>query len=192
MSGHGIACILLAAGTGTRFQGEKLLYEVNGIPMGVRAIRLHAALPYARRILVTQRRHSRLADCAAENGFEVYYNDAPERGIASSIGIALSALAQTDGLSGILFGVCDQPYLARDTVVSLMDRFAEMPDRIVAPSADGRRGNPVIFPVRFLSELATLHGDTGGSAVIRTHPEALTLVPLADSRELDDIDKKPE
>ena len=187
-----IACILLAAGTGSRFGGDKLLYSLNGKPMAAHAIELHAALPYACRILVTQRRHTAIASLAEANGFLIGYNDEPERGIASSIRIALELLSlQPCAPEGILFGVCDQPYLRAETVLRLIDRFCAQPGRIVAPSANGRRGNPVIVPARFSDELAALTGDTGGSKVIRSHPEALLTVP-ADAAELADLDVRPQ
>ena len=141
-----VACILLAAGMGTRFGGDKLLHMVDGRPMAAHAIELHAAAPYIHRILVTQRRHETLAALAAANGFCVSYNDEPERGIASSIRIGAALLAAS-GIrpDGVLFGVCAQP----------------------------------------------LTGDTGASAIIRANPEALLLVPVADERELIDIDRRP-
>lgn len=187
-----VACILLAAGMGTRFGGDKLLHMVDGRPMAAHAIELHAAAPYIHRILVTQRRHETLAALAAANGFCVSYNDEPERGIASSIRIGAALLAAS-GIrpDGVLFGVCDQPYLGRDTLWRLLDAFAASPARIVAPCHAGRRGNPVIFPARFLPALSALTGDTGGSAIIRANPEALLLVPVADERELIDIDRRP-
>lgn len=190
--GGRVACLLLAAGTGSRFGGDKLLYPVDGQPMAAHAIQLHASIPYALRIFVTQRRHAALAEQAAQAGFLVGFNDAPERGIASSIRIAMALLdGQPLRPDGLLFGVCDQPRLRRETVLLLLDRFREAPERIVAPVWQGRRGNPVVFPARFAPALAALEGDTGGSAVIRAHPDALLLVPVADGAELTDIDTPP-
>lgn len=188
-----VACILLAAGTGSRFGGDKLLFPVDGRPMAAHAVELHASLPYACRILVTQRRHAALAALAEERGFLVGFNDAPERGISSSIRIAMALLEeQPVQPDGILFGVCDQPHLRRATVALLLDRFAAAPERIVAPVSGGRRGNPVVFPTRFQAALSALEGDTGGSAVIRAHADALLLVPIGDGGELADIDTRPE
>lgn len=187
-----VACLLLAAGTGSRFGGDKLLYPVDGQPMAAHAIQLHAGIPYALRIFVTQRRHAALAEQAAQAGFLVGYNDTPERGIASSIRVAMDLLdGQLIQPDGLLFGVCDQPRLRRETVLLLLDRFREAPERIVAPVWQGRRGNPVVFPARFREALAHLEGDTGGSAVIRAHPDALLLVPVSNGAELTDIDTPP-
>jgi len=187
-----IACVLLAAGTSSRFGGDKLLYTVNGKPMAAHAIRLHGGIPYSQKILVTQRRHKVIADLAKQEGFAVYCNDAPERGISSTIRIAVDRLLASEVLPvGVLFGVCDQPNLKTETVQKLIGTFLEDGTRIVAPAANDTRGNPVIFPSRLLNELAALEGDTGGGKVIRTHKELLRLVPIMDAAELLDIDEKP-
>ena len=51
---------------------------------------------------------------------DVVYNEAPERGLGSSIRTAIAALSRFDGkAAGVLFGVCDQPYLKKETVQAL-------------------------------------------------------------------------
>lgn len=185
-----VSCVLLAAGLGRRFGGDKLSAAIDGIPMGVYAIRLHAKLPYAKRVLVTQADRSALIDAAREPGFTVVYNPVPEEGIASSIRLGLAALGDIAPGDGILFSVCDQPYLTEQTVRRLIDTFEADPRRIVAPAYLGERGNPVIFPAALYGELAALQGERGGGAVIRRHGDALTTVPVQDPRELTDIDTR--
>ena len=181
-----ITCILLAAGLSTRFGGEKLLCEQDGVPIGIRAIRLHAALPYAERILVTRRVHTALITAAEAAGFTVAFNDDPARGISSSIRIGLAARSlETDG---ILFGVADQPSLTPATVRALMDAFTAHPRHITAPFHGGQRGNPVIFPASLVPELSALTGDTGGGRVIKAHPELLWPVETGEDREFSDVD----
>ena len=65
--------------------------------------------------------------------------------------------------------------------------FRHNPDRIVALSHGGVRGNPCLFPARFFPELMALTGDRGGSGVIRRHPEALLMLETAEE-ELWDVD----
>lgn len=188
-----IDCILLAAGSAVRFGENKLLYPVDGVPMAERAILLHAALPYRRRVLVTQVGYGQIAALAAQNGFFVTYNERPERGLGSSVRVAIAALERMGPVAaGVLFGVCDQPHLRQASVSALMDHFAGAQDRIAVLASAERRGNPVIFPNAFLGELKALPDEKGGVLVVKAHPEQVTCLRIADDRELRDIDRKQE
>ena len=47
----------------------------------------------------------------------------------------------------------------------------------------------MVFPRALYPELLALTGDTGGSAVLRRHPERLRLVEAASPGELEDVDR---
>ena len=68
-----------------------------------------------------------------------------------------------------------------------MEQWKKSPEKIAALGHEGVRGNPCLFPARFLPELLALTDDHGGSAVIRRHTEDLILVET-DPRELMDVD----
>lgn len=106
----------------------------------------------------------------AEYGFRPLDNPGAGEGIAASIRLGVAAM---DGMDGALFAVCDQPWLTTESVRRLLDAFSDAGDAICALSWRGTRGSPVIFPACFFGELAALTGDTGGSAVLRRHPERL-------------------
>ena len=191
-----IAAILLAAGLGTRFGGDKLSAQIGGKPMIAHACELHASLPYALFVAVVRPGDAVVTETAGRTAL-LAYNPTPERGIASSVRIGLrtaldAAAARGIRLDGALFGVADQPYLSRDTVLRLVERFETEPKRIVAPSApDGKRGNPVIFPEGCFAELLAIEGDHGGGTVIRRHPELLRTVKVPEE-DLRDVDVRPE
>lgn len=191
-----IAAILLAAGLGTRFGGDKLSAQIGGKPMIAHACELHASLPYALFVAVVRPGDAVVTETAGKTAL-LAYNPAPERGIASSVRIGLrtaldAAAARGIRLDGALFGVADQPYLSRDTVLRLVERFETEPKCIVAPSApDGKRGNPVIFPEGCFAELLAIEGDRGGGTVIRRHPELLRTVKVP-AEDLRDVDVRPE
>ncbi len=188
-----LGCVLLAAGSGRRFGGDKLLFRVDGMPMIERALRLHAAIRYSARVIVVRPGDAEVQAFAAQFGFPVAENARHADGIGTSVCAGVNALIAMDAaIDGVLCAVCDQPYLTRDTLLRLIDRFAETPERIVAPACNGRRGNPAIFPRQLLPELTALCGDKGGSAVIARRPELLTTIPVDDARELGDIDYRIE
>lgn len=94
-----------------------------------------------------------------------------------------------EDLDGVLFAVCDQPYLTTESIIKLVNSFQESKNAICALSWKGQRGNPVIFPRDLFGELAALTGDVGGGAVIRRRPDRLLLVEAFSTRELSDVDK---
>ncbi len=182
MNEQTIGCIVMAAGQGRRFGGNKLLAELDGQPLIRRALE---AVPHEKLhtvLVVTQ--YASVAAMAAEYGFTAIENNHPEKGISHTIALGLQALPLVDAA---LFMVADQPYLRRRSVADLIDFYRQAPDMIAAVGHGGIHGNPCLFPARFFPELRSLRGDCGGSAVIRQHPDVLRLWEV-DARQLQDID----
>lgn len=178
-----IGCVVMAAGSGARFGGNKL-----AVPFQGRALARYAleAMPEtaAARVVVTQ--YDEIAALAAEYGAGVVWNRHPEWGISYTVRLGTEALRDCDG---ILYLAADQPLLRRVSAERVVDTFRQHPDRIVALSHEGRRGNPCLFPRDLFPELLALEGDVGGSQVIRRHPDRLLLVE-AEARELADVDTR--
>ena len=194
MMNSSISLILLAAGSGKRFKGDKLSFPVNGVPMLQHILQFYSSDSlkniFTDKILVTQSSRSTESKYAQEVGFHVIYNDFPEEGISRSIKEGLSVAILNNPL-GFMFSVCDQPYLSEFTVLSLINEFISYPKKIIAPFSERGRGNPVIFPSSYVSELMSLNGDVGGSKIINLHLDMLRTIPVSE-KELTDIDYKPE
>ena len=185
-----LGLVLLGAGNSRRFGSNKLLYPIDGQPMGIRALELFAMAQVDLRVYVSQADYRSLRERAGELGYTTVLNPQPERGMASSLVLGLNALLEMGEPEGILFGVSDQPGLTLTSLHALTEAFLKQPDRICCLSHQGRRGNPVIFPRELFSELSQLTGDVGGRQVIRRHPELLLPVEAASFGELDDIDER--
>lgn len=182
---NGFGCVILAAGLGTRFGGGKLLAEFGGVPLYARTMDTVPGELHARTVVVSRDEH--ILRAAEERGFRPIVNDRPEEGISRSVRLGLEAL---EDCGGVLFMVADQPLLEQATVERILRAGRDNPGRIIAPvRADGRPGNPCLFPAAFFGELLRLQGDKGGRSVIAAHPEALVTIP-ADSRELTDVDSR--
>ena len=180
-----IGCVLMAAGFGHRFGGNKLTAELGcGETLIDRALSTIPADKLDRVVVVTQ--YPQVAAPAEKYGFTSLHNSHPERGQSESIRIGLAALEDCDAA---LFLVADQPKLQKETVSRLLDFAAAHPDRIVGLGHNGRRGNPCLFPARFFPELLSLEGDVGGSAVIKRHLDDLLLFEAPET-ELRDVDTK--
>lgn len=179
-----LGCVLMASGFGSRFGSNKLLAEAGGVPLVRRALELYRGLPFARRAIVSQ--YDEILILGERMGYEPIPNREAAQGISASVRLGTAALSAMDGL---LFGVCDQPWLRPETVLGLLEIFRAHPEDICSLSCQGTRGSPALFPAAFFPELSALTGDTGGGQVIRRHPDRLRLVEVPDPRELSDIDR---
>ena len=186
-----LACVLAAAGSGKRYGIDKLLLSVNGRPMGIRASDVLSSCGFALKVLVTSADKQYLIDAAQRTGFFVVINPEPERGMSSSIRLGTEYICHAGKYEGILYAVADQPNLKPESLKRLTEAFRESPDHIWALEADGKRGNPVIFPYSLFSELLQVQGDRGGRQVISAHPDMLRTVNV-ESSELVDIDTRED
>ena len=180
-------CVLLAAGLGRRFGGNKLLFPVEGTPMVERAF---SALPpalFARRCVVSG--YEEILSAARRAGYAPVFNARAEEGQSVSVRLGAAAMA---GLPGAVFAVCDQPWLTRESVERLLSAARREPGCIHALAWGEERGSPVYFPAALFPALLELRGDKGGGAVIARHPHLLRLTQVTHPRELEDLDRRPE
>ena len=184
-----LAFIMLAAGNSRRFGSNKLMYEVDGVPMYQRTLRqLRKAaekIPDSRIILVTQPQYSEIIDVVKGTGAEVLFNPQPERGIASSMQIGLESAKDADAC---MFTVADQPWLTAETIIALYDAFQSENKGMACIRHGEKTGNPCVFSKKYYKELMGITGDRGGKQVIKRHPEDVVYFKISDERELQDVD----
>lgn len=179
-----IGCLVMAAGSGSRFGRNKLEAVIGGKTLLRRALEAVPREEFACVTVVTQ--YDGAAALAEEFGFAVVRNDRPEDGLSRTVRLGTEAMASC---GAIMYQVADQPLLERDTVRREVELFRAHPDRIVGLGHNGVRGNPCLFPARFFPELLSLEGDVGGSAVIKRHLADLLLFEAPET-ELCDVDTK--
>ena len=176
-----LGCVIMAAGSSSRFGSNKLLQVLDGKPLYRRALEAVPTEAFVRVCVVTG--YAPVAEQAQRMGFVTVWNDRPEQGISRTIRLGLENLTDCDG---VLFMTADQPMLTRQTLRRLAETFVES-GGIAAVSHAGKRGNPCLFSRELFPELLALEGDTGGASVIKAHPELLRLmeVPAAELADCD-------
>lgn len=182
-----LGAVLMASGFGRRFGQNKLLYPVDGVPMVQRTF---AALPpalFARAAVVSA--YGEILALAEEAGYLPVQNPGAAEGRASSIRLGLARMGDMDG---VLFAVCDQPWLRRESAEKLLAEFTVHPGCVCALAFEGRRGNPAVFPAALFPELLALTGEEGGGKVIKAHRPLLRTVEAGGPRELLDVDKRSD
>ena len=148
-----LGCLVMAAGSGRRFGGNKLAAELDGKTLIRRALE---AVPGARFSAVTVvSQYEDIEELAGQFGFAAIHNDRPDLGLSHTIRIGTEAMRTCDG---ILYMVADQPKLCQETVARIVEVFCQHPDRIVGAGHEGRRGNPRLLPheLRLFSMFSSL------------------------------------
>lgn len=182
--------IYLAAGSGRRFGGNKLLSECGGKPLYRHGLELLVSLAARDDVTLTVvSRYAEILAAARANGARAVIGRESEKGLAYSIREGLDALGQLPPADFIVFAVADQPRLSRATVERLLAAAAPGV-QTAAVSYGGRRGSPTMFSAALVPELYTLTGEQGGREVIGRH--ACLLVPADSATELCDIDTPAE
>lgn len=178
-----MGCILLAAGAGERFGGNKLIAKIQNVPMIEYILGNLPLNLFSECVIVAGNRH--LLRLAADHGISGIINNNPGEGIHLSIKMGIAQLADVDAC---MFCVSDQPLLSRQTISAMVHAYR--PNTILSLSSNGKRGNPVIFPSFLLDELASLKKGEYGTKVICDHEHLLALFDIDDNTQLIDIDTK--
>jgi molybdenum cofactor cytidylyltransferase len=179
-----ITGILLAAGSGSRFGGGKLLHPLSdSTPIGVASLRnLKSALPDS--IAVVRAGDDKLRVLLEQEGIAVRLCADAHLGMARSFVCGIEASRDSRGW---VIALGDMPYLLPQTISIIATHIAQT-GRIAVPAYRGERGHPVGFGSRYLDELLELRGDEGARSVIRGHPRDVEVVECDDRGVLRDID----
>ena len=158
------AILVLAAGASSRMRGsDKLLEEVNGTPLILRAVR--AALGVAAEVIVAlppaSPRRAWLGDSAAR------LVEVEDRAMSASLRAGVAACRA----EALLVHLADMPEIDAAALAALSDVWmASTAPVLRATDADGTPGQPVIFARTLFGELSELTGDTGAREIVARHP----------------------
>lgn len=180
-----IVGVLLAAGSGSRFGGGKLLAPLSGgTPVGVRSARtLVGAVDRA--LAVVRPEDAVLARLLAEEGLDVKAFPGSAEGMGASLAFGVAAAPEADGW---LVALADMPFVLPETSVAVAERI-RAGALLAAPAFRGRRGHPVGFGRGLFAELTAVAGDRGARDILGRHTEELRLVDRDDPGILMDIDE---
>ncbi len=183
-----VAGVVLAAGRSTRMGGpNKLLEIVEGRPLVRHAVEAALGAALAEVVVVTGHQGASVKE--ALDGLPVRFatNLRYTEGLSTSLRAGLKALP--DSVDGAVVLLGDMPRVTSALVTRLVAAFDPASGaHVVAPTREGRRGNPVLWGRRFFSELARIEGDVGGRHLLGVHGEAVREVAVEDSGALLDVD----
>ncbi len=183
-----ISAILLAAGAGSRFGGDKLLHPLaDGVAIGAHAARNLSAAGLDV-IAVVKPGDFPLADMLEQEGCYVTFCRDAGRGMGASLA---HGVAGCSGADGWVIALADMPSIKSATIAAVARELAAGRE-LVAPAYRGERGHPVGFGRRFAAQLLALGGDSGARDIIAAHKGEMVLVECDDPGVLHDIDRRED
>ena len=203
-STRGLAGILLAAGRGERFGGDKLLATLSsqdklacadsgprgagpgvaGECIGTMACRsLLAALP--RVVAVVRPDDAALAAALGAAGARIVRCVRADDGMGASL--ACGVLATQDA-TGWIVALGDMPWIEPSTIARVAAAIGQGA-AVAAPFHRGRRGHPVGFGAACFAALSALTGDDGAKSIVASHCDSVVRIDVDDAGTLRDVDR---
>ena len=184
-----VTAVVLAAGTSSRFGRSKPLASIGGVRLIDRTLSSVAEAGVDRTVVVVGHRGAEVRAAIRSRQVTVVENPEFTRGMSGSLRRGVRAASDSDLA---LIVLADQPFVAADTIRTLVDRARAGDGSIFIPTYDGVRGNPVLFDLRLAPELERVDGDVGCRAMFPRHPEEIREVPVDDPGILVDVDTEDE
>ncbi|MSO70869.1 MAG: 4-diphosphocytidyl-2C-methyl-D-erythritol kinase [Alphaproteobacteria bacterium] len=184
-----IAVIVLTGGMSRRMgRANKLLAEIGGTPMVARVVDAVLASRARPVVVVTGHQADDLRAALAGRGVAFAHNPEFAAGLSGTLKAGLACLPED--CDGVLVCLGDMPRVKGDHLDRLIAAFNPAEGRaLCVPTANGKRGNPVLFARRFFGAMAEAQGDIGARALIADNAELVVEVAMEDDGVLIDVDE---
>ncbi len=184
-----IAAVILAAGQSQRMgKSNKLLAELDGVPMIRRVTEIVMASQNDKTIVVTG--HEGNLVRKALSGFRVTFADNPkfEEGLSTSLRAGIGLL--DPDVDAVIICLGDMPGVSSKHINKLIAAFDPEEGRaICVPTHKGKRGNPVLWGRQLFEQLGQVTGDAGARHLIAENLELVCEVAVSDGPGiLEDLD----
>jgi len=195
------AAIVLAAGSSSRMGDgrHKLLLPLHSRP--VLAHVLDAVLASQARPIVLVLGHqpeqvrSHLAAYITNPDLNIVENPDYLQGMSTSMRLGIQTLQvfgytknKDESIDSALVLLGDQPLITAQHIDTLIATYRTTDKRIIAPTYEGKRGNPILFDASLFPELLEVTGDEGGRSVLERHREEIATVETSNPLANIDVD----
>lgn len=182
-----ISCVLLAAGSSSRFGSNKLLHTLpGGKSLLASSLDLYSQVFPKITVVVNHEapKFEELLSIIIRYDADYISSPKAELGLSQSLVAGISASSPKVGW---LIALADMPYLQIETIRAIAEALQE--SNIVLPTSARGAGNPVGFGKNFKQQLLNLDGDKGAKAVVHANFESTIQLPVNDLGIHHDIDR---
>lgn len=191
-----ITGIILAAGKGERFGGDKCLARLpNGVAMGVAATS-NLAQFVDQLICVVRPQDEPLQAELLRAGYKIVTCQDASVGMSASLRAGIKASSDA---CGWIIALADMPLIKPSTYRAIATEAIKHTkivsaylQPIIVPNYQGQGGHPVYFPARFRDELLALSGDRGAKKLLHQYPKSVQRIAVDDVGILQDFDTRAD
>jgi len=109
----------------------------------------------------------------------IVLNEQWEEGMGSSLICGLQKAQQVaPETEGVIFMVCDQPYVSPDLLLQLIKTSEATGRPIVSSSYGELSGTPALFSSKIFPALLEIKGDTGARKLIKQYADEVATIPF--------------
>jgi molybdenum cofactor cytidylyltransferase len=183
-----VGCVVLAAGAGRRFGGDKLIAPLRGRPVLQYAVDAACGAQTLSCTLVLGDGAAQVLAAVEPRRCAVVMNPDWHSGIASSIRCGLRGHNEDDAC---ILMTGDTPFIASVDLDRLIAAWGAT-SSIVALRAGDVWGAPVLFPRRDFAALRALDGDVGAKRYAVKQRQRLVFVDASDPSAFADVDSQAD
>jgi molybdenum cofactor cytidylyltransferase len=184
----GVHAIVLAAGSGSRFGGGKLMTPFRDGVLIDGALDAAFAAP-VQAVHVVVGADSAVATHARARGARIVQAQDHALGLSASLKAGIAALP-TDA-AGVLILLGDMPHVPHAVLAPLVEAV-QAGAVAAAPEFEEQIGNPAALSAAMFPKVLALQGDRGARALIEGLGEWLVRVPAPDGGVLFDVDRRED
>ncbi len=186
-----IVGLVMAAGLGTRFGGNKMLHPIKQSKGESVAMGLQSALnvkPWVDEVIcIVRPQDDALIKLYRQHGLRFEINSNYEEGLSSSF---IAGIKAAPDASMWLIALGDMPFIQQGTfrqIKKAIDKGDQ--NNIIQTSLNKKPGHPVVFPSRLKDDLLALSADEGARSIVKKERLNLINVPVDDVGVHIDIDE---
>jgi molybdenum cofactor cytidylyltransferase len=170
-----IIVVILAAGSGSRFQGIKQLTLINDQPMLTRTLEIFEQADIGH-VCVTIGAYAEYIKQVVPSNIQIIDVAQWQQGLSRSIKAAVVSLPSD--CTHLCIGLADQVAVCIEDIQRLVKIAAQSPNKIVASKYAAIIGVPAIFPQQYFNALLALEGDIGASKLLKQYSHDVISVEM--------------
>ncbi|SCZ05354.1 molybdenum cofactor cytidylyltransferase [Alkaliphilus peptidifermentans] len=183
-----ISGIIMASGFSRRFNQNKLLINIKGIPLIERVIQAANNSDLDEVIIIY--RSPEIKKIADKYQIKSVFNTMAHAGQSAAVKLGVNT-TKANSL-GYLFMVGDQPFITSDLINRVINEYKYSQASIIIPTYGGKQGNPVLFSSKLKAQLMKVEGDKGGRSLFKDLQHEVKFLEVEDEKIGIDIDTEKD